>query len=208
MLIMWRTRLLALFSVLATGVMVAGAGEPADRDGDGILDAHEEVLGTDASFAETLATIVADGLEPQTRRKQDSYDPTKDFLGVEFAHVAEDRYLWRATFAEPPRLADTVFHLYVDADADQKTGRRGPPNGSFTGTDYMVSIVGGSAYCGHYDAEGNRTAGPPVSHVVHGKTLLVSADLKLGRDKQGVRFALYVLCHTTTQRGQRARMSD
>ena len=176
-----------------------------DADGDGLTDAQEEVLGANPQAAESLQVIIEDGLESEERRKAEGYDPTKDVLTIEFCHVAEDRYLWRATFAEAPRLEDTVLHLYVDADADDDTGRK---NG-MVGTEYMLSVVGGGATSGYYAPEGARSGGPGVAFVTAGNSLLMSADVELGRDEKGVRYALYVLCHTATRaRGERPGMSD
>ena len=193
---------------VAVGLTALAGEAPADRDGDGISDEHEEILGTDPDTPERLQLVLDDGLESAERRKQTSYDATKDFLKVECCHVAGDRYLWRATFATKPRLADTVFHLYVDADANAETGRKGPADAPSTGTEYMLSVVSGHGWSGYYHPDGTRTSGPLVSHVVQGNTLLMTADVNIGRDAQGVRYALYVLCHTTTHTGHSPRMSD
>ncbi len=204
------TGLLAVF-VFFLGVAATAAAEAptaADSDGDGISDRHEKTLGSDPHAADRFRVVFDDGIESDERRASDVYDATKDFTTIEFCHVAEDRYLWRATFAAEPRLDDTVFHLYVDADADAETGRKGSAGAASTGTEYMLSVVGARGTSGYYDPEGERTSGPPVTHVVAGNTLTVSADVDLGRDAAGVRCALYVLCHTTTKSGQRPYMSD
>ncbi|NQT51582.1 hypothetical protein HQ576_06010, partial [bacterium] len=107
-----------------------------------------------------------------------------------------------------PRPADTVLHLYVDADANPDTGRKGPKGGSFTGTEYMLTVAAGRGRTTHFTPDGHQSNGPPVTYVVHGNTLLLSADIALGRDAQGLRFGLYVLCHSTTESGQSPRMSD
>jgi len=206
---MVRQRFLSIVLVILAGSVGKAADENADTDADGIRDRHEEVLGTDASQSEVLRPVVEDGLETDTRRALETYDASKDFTQVECCHVADDRYLWRVTLAEKPRLEDTVLHLYVDADADEATGRKGPDGAASTGTEYMLSVVGARGTCGFYDAEGNRTNGPLVSHAVDGNRVLISADVDLGRDEQGIRYALYVLCHTvTTTPGESPRMSD
>ena len=110
--------------------------------------------------------------------------------------------------AAEPKLLDTVFHLYVDADADSSTGRKGDSKAASTGTEYMLTVAGGRGTSSYYDAEGNRTSGPLVTYVVQGKTLFISADVNLGRDEQGIRYALYVLCHSITGSGKQPPMSD
>ncbi len=198
-----------LLILLTLPLSAAAQDAQLDTDGDGIRDQHEELLGTDPGAADVFHPVRDDGLESEAARGRDTYDPSKDFTKIEFAHAGQDRYLWRATFAEPPKLADTVFHLYVDADADSTTGRKGAENASSTGTDYMLSVVADRATSSHYDAEGNRITGPPVTFAVDGNTLLVSADVDLGRDENGIRFDLYVLCHTVTSAsGEPVRMSD
>jgi hypothetical protein len=179
-----------------------------DTDGDGIRDEHELILGTDPNHADRLRTVIDEGQESAERRQSENYDATKDVAVVDFCHVGGDRYLWRTTLAEGPRLEDTVLHLYVDADADHATGRKGPEGAASTGTEYMLSVVGGQGRSTHYDRDGEYLPGPLVTFVVDGNSVLVSADVDLARDAQGAQFALYVLCHTTTSSGGSARMSD
>ena len=179
-----------------------------DADNDGLPDAIEEVLGTDPGLPEALQVVIEDGPESEERRLAAGYDPGKDILTVEFGHVAEDRYLWRVTFAGPPTPEDTVLHLYVDADADATTGREGPAAAGSSGTEYMLSVVGGSGTSGRYAKDGTREAGPPVSFAVAGNSLLISADVELARDERGASLALFVLCHTVTQAGARPAMED
>ncbi|MGC9318832.1 MAG: hypothetical protein ACP5KN_12445 [Armatimonadota bacterium] len=183
-------------------LVIAAPAWPQDADADGILDEHEEALGTNPELPEALQLVHDDGLESEERRQAEGYDPTKDVLTVEFCHVAEDRYLWRTTFVEPPRLENTVHHLYIDADADESTGREG------YGVEYMLSLAGGRPWSNHYTADGERSPGPLVSIATEGNRLLVSADCELGRDDNGVRFRMWVLCHTTTEAGEQPAMSD
>ncbi len=189
--------LLLVLAVLVTATPLLAA----DSDGDGISDAHEEALGTDPQFPERLIPVHEDGIEPEDARGE-GYDPSKDIVSVAFCHVAEDRYLWRTTFAAAPNLEDTVHHYYIDADANEDTGREG------YGVEYMLSIVGGGSTSGLYTPDGLRTPGPLVSFVVDGDSLLVSADCQLGRDDEGVNYRMYVLCHTTTGGEGRPAMSD
>ena len=157
--------------VVALAALICVPCLAQDTDGDGISDATEEILGTDPGFAEELLPVMDEGLESDERRAAEGYDATKDILTVEFCSVAENRCLWRVTFAAPPRLEDTVCHLYVNADEDETTGRQ-----NHRGTDYMLSVVGGSYNSGYYKPEGERVAGPPVYFATEGNALLICAD--------------------------------
>lgn len=185
---MKRVLLLATMALLTLALTPVFA---ADTDGDGLADDHEQILGTDPKLPETLVVVHEDGPTPEAQRGA-GYDPTKDVISVEFGHVAEDRYLWRTTFAAPPRLEDTVHHYYIDADNNPDTGREG------YGVEYMLSVVSGAGASGYYAPDGTRGAGPNVNFVVDGNSLLVSADCELGRNEKGITFTMWVLCHTAT----------
>jgi hypothetical protein len=149
-------------------------------------------------------TVVYDGGGvSEAARQREGYDPTKDVVRVELAHVAEDRYVWRTTLAAPPRLDDTVHHIYVDADADSQTGREG------YGVEYMLTVAAAAGRATRYEPDGRLGTGPSVRFAVDGNTLLTSADVDLDADAAGARFRMWVLCHTTTSAQQpRAAMSS
>ncbi len=160
-----------------------------DTDGDGIPDEVERILGTDPSYAQALHVIYDAGEMPEQQRDE-AYDPGKDIVRMEFAHVAEDRFLWRTTFAAEPNLDDTVHHIYLDTDIDETTGRED------MGCEYMLSMSGESARARHFLPDGTEQAGPPVRMAVVGNSLYKSADLDLESDEAGVRFRIWVLAQT------------
>lgn len=193
---------------LSLPLAVAAAKTPTDTDHDGIPDQQERVLGTDPRHPERLRVVLRDGPEPQSRR-QAGYDPTKDVVQVECAHVGDDRTLWKVTLAAPPKLANTVLHLYVDADADPTTGRKGSKGSPVTGTDYMLSVIGGRASSTHYLPDGSTDTGPVPTYAVVGNCVLLTADLPLSHRAGSLRYGLYVLCHTLPDpKTKKAAMTD
>ena len=192
-------RWFATIGMLMSMVMFAAAVEStADRDGDGIADAAEETLGTDPASPDVFRVIQEKAPRSPDKAKGKNYDAGKEVTRVEFCHVGSDRCLWRVTFVGPTRADNMVLHLYVDADGNEATGRKGAEGSPSTGTEYMLSAVGGQGHSTHYSPDGKTIAGPEVRFVVLGNTLLLSADVDLRRDAQGIGFGLYVLCHTQT----------
>ncbi|MEN6403785.1 MAG: hypothetical protein ABFD94_17720 [Armatimonadia bacterium] len=186
-------RVFLLFAAIIVAIGLLTPAFAADTDGDAITDEHEQALGTDPKLPEKLVTVSEPGAVPEGKRGP-GYDATKDVVRVEFGHVAKDRYLFRTTFAAPPRLEDTVHHYYIDADNNPKTGREG------RGVEYMLSLVGGSSTSTFYNPDGSSGSGPGVNFVTEGNSLLVTADLQLGHNEQGAIFSMYVLCHTATEK--------
>ncbi|MGE5532374.1 MAG: hypothetical protein ACM3VW_09685, partial [Bacteroidota bacterium] len=185
-----RVLLLAALTLLVCSLTPAIA---ADTDNDGISDQNEQFLGTDPKLPETLVVVNESGAVPENKRGA-GYDATKDVVRIEFCHVAEDRYLWRTTFAAPPKLENTVHHYYIDADNDPKTGRPG------YGVEYMLSVVSGGSTSTSYAPDGTSSTGPAVNFAVEGNTLLVTADCKLGRDERGITYSMRGLCHTAVEK--------
>lgn len=179
-----------------------------DQDTDGLTDAQETVLGTDPARAENVQVVIEDGVESEARRAAEGYDAGKDVVTVAIGHVGGDRYLWRVTFAGPPHLETTVFHLYLDADADESTGRKGDPGGAITGTDYMLTIVGGTASPTRFAADGSRLPAPSLSFVVDGNDLWLTADVAIVTAGDRARCAMFVLCHDRVAAGERPKMED
>ncbi len=191
-------------ALAAATALIFAASTPlmaVDTDGDGIPDEIEEMLGTDPEYPETLHVVYDAGPIPEDERGEHYY-PGKDIVTVEFGHVAEDRYIWRTTFAGEPDLDDTVFHIYIDADEDPDTGREG------YGVEYMLSHSRGTPRSTGYAPDGERVDGPRYAFALHENQLMVTADLELGRDEDGARFRMRVLCHSaTTDEHPQARMS-
>ena len=192
------SRLVALVVIM---LVVAPNARSQDKDADGLTDEQEKVLGSHVDKPEQFKLIAENPVRPEKNRRP-TYDGSKDLVKVEFCHVGEDRYLWRVTMAEAPNLKDTVLHLYLDADSDKTTGRKD------RGNEYMASVVGGKGQCLQYAPDGKLSTGPKVVYVVQGNAVIMSSDVKLGRDDKGIRYSIDVLCHNIAKPGEKTKMSD
>lgn len=122
--------LVAWIAVLISAVVGQGTAVGQDADGDGLPDDVEMKLGTDKDFAEKLVTL---GRYPAGAKEH----PKLDVVRVDFAGVADERWLWKIHFAEPYTFDNSSLIVYLDSDNDPATGRAG------MGCELMLSHNGG-----------------------------------------------------------------
>ncbi|MFW6156663.1 MAG: hypothetical protein ACOC7J_05035, partial [Armatimonadota bacterium] len=92
--------------------------------------------------------------------------------------LAQGRSAFRFQFPRPYVEENTTFHLYVDADVDENTGRKDHREG----VDFMFTVSGGRASLRAFDAEGNATSASPRM-VLAGDMLYLSADMPLTQEE-------------------------
>ena len=90
-----------------------------DSDGDGLSDEVEKKLGTPADNAAEFHSVY------KFKLTANPVHMPKKLKEISIAHIAEDRFLWKAEFLDAPNTKELVWHCYVDADADTETGRKG-----------------------------------------------------------------------------------
>ncbi|MCE5216410.1 hypothetical protein LLH03_05175, partial [bacterium] len=162
-----------------------------DADGDGLDAQTEEVLGTDPNFAETLDVIATDKTKEQGDRVGvDNYAPGLDVTAVALGNVAGNRWLWRIDFAQPVLTSNLGLIVYLQADNDEKTGRK-----DARGIDYMLGWRGGSASVRCFAADGKETPRTAQAAVV-GNHLYLCADLDLMQSEGKTLGSAWVLVET------------
>ncbi|MBM4085514.1 MAG: hypothetical protein FJ272_12045, partial [Planctomycetes bacterium] len=160
------------------GLTPSAAGK--DSDGDGIPDSIEELLGTNGNFAEPLELVHDDKLlaDGDKAVNKANYSAERDISKFYFGNVAEDRYLWCIEFGGDYPRANSNFILYLDADNDEKTGRKaGAP-----GTDYMLGLSEGGAGGTAFAPNGDTVPLPSHRAAIVGKRLYLCADLPLRQE--------------------------
>ncbi|MGD9497084.1 MAG: hypothetical protein AB7Y46_12375, partial [Armatimonadota bacterium] len=160
------------FATIAAILVVApGLAWAQDTDGDGLSDALEKQLLTDAGFPETLEVVAELQTYEPTPERPARYDLTR----VRFGNVARGRWLWAIEFAEPYTFDNASLILYVDADNDPSTGREG------MGCETTYGHSRGLPTQMFYLAEDRRRDFPPPRVALEDGVLYICADLPLNQ---------------------------
>ncbi|MGI5819102.1 MAG: hypothetical protein ACOX9R_13515 [Armatimonadota bacterium] len=183
-------RFIVMIAALALVAAPSFAQQP-DTDGDGIPDAVEYELGSDPDRAEQFVLQHRDGvIGEDDETVSERHEVAPDFVEIHLANVAQDRWLWKITFADD-YVADTnTFILYVDVDGDPETGRQDA--GWVRGTDLMFTQKDGQFSLARH-TEGMHPGEPRMAIV--GDAIYICADLPLGEGPGEPRFR--VLSHVS-----------
>lgn len=160
-----------------------------DKDNDGIPDEVEMRLGMDPETSDELVLIcddksTAEGDKTIGPKQDKAFDVTKIYFGS----AAEDRYVWRLDFAQPPVLSqDIALILYLDADNNPETGRK--DSAWAKGVDVMLRP--GSLSTFEYDTHAEPK--PWTTYVVDGNHLYMVADLRLHQEGGKSVYRAYLL---------------
>ncbi|MDD4869692.1 MAG: hypothetical protein PHR77_03965 [Kiritimatiellae bacterium] len=149
-----------------------------DSDNDGLPDGIEERLGTDPKAPEQLA-VIFDALQAkdaESRKKKFSKIPERAISRILFGNVAGDRFLWCIEFGADYPEAKSNFILYVDADNDSKTGRKG------MGVEYMLGMHDGSSGTTAFAPDGQNISSSSTRAAIVGKRLYLCADVSLKQE--------------------------
>jgi len=166
-----------------------------DRDGDGISDEIEAVLGMDPERAEALHLVHDDKSADQGDRMHRTWKLAPDITQIRFGNVAQDRWVWRIDFAQEFLSQRARVMLYLDADNNRETGRRsGAP-----GTDVRLICEHGALSTAIRNAD-VLTRRRSLRGFVDGKTVWFSMDLVINHNENGqAQCRGYILCQLIDQ---------
>ncbi len=151
-----------------------------DRDGDGIPDEGELIMGMDPDRPDTMHLVY---------ENEDAHEQAEELVDgrrrpvmhrVYFGNVAQDRWVWRVDFTHDWLEMNAQVMLYIDADYDAETGR---PLGE-GGADVRL-IARGSSYevvINNADVVGRDRS---ARGYVDGKTVYLSMDKTLNHTEEG-----------------------
>jgi len=179
--------------IIAAALLLAVPSLAQDSDADGIPDAVEFDLGSDPDGAEEFALLFHDGtIGDDDESVSGEHEQAPDFIDVFLANVAQDRWLWKITFAADYVGDGNTFILYLDVDRNLASGRQ--DNDSVRGTDLMYTQQNGGFSLAEH-TEGLR--GEPLRMAIVGDAIYICADIPLGEKQAEGQVRFKVLSHVS-----------
>ena len=179
--------------ILLALVLPAPGALAQDRDGDGIPDDIEVLLGTNPDLDEGLQLVIDDKTRGQGDQNIGRGPDAPDIDQVFFAHVGGDRFVWKITFAEDYPESGAIFHLYTDLDDDRATGRQDAD--WVRGVDVMYSFVDARNDPRILNPAVRANPAIPVRGIVRGNAIYVSDDINVNVQDGHTHFRMYLLSH-------------
>lgn len=123
----------------------------------------------------------ADRQERQVQEQERLHPELNAVRAIWHFPLARDRGVFKFEFTRPIRKGGNVFHVYVKADGDEKTGRR--HEGVHNGVDYMFTVIDGepdhaSTRLDVFESDGRARRGA-CNIVIRGETLYLAAEIAL-----------------------------
>ncbi len=171
----------ALAALLAFALITPATAQ--DADGDRIPDDVEEMLATDAQFAEELELVAESPAKPELTGD----DARFNIRRVYFGNVAQGRWLWRIEFEIPYNFDNDSIIVYVDSDNDPTTGR--PGMGCETTYGHSSGSPSQMYYLGPERAD---EFAPPRVALADG-ALYICADFPLNQEDGRSKFRMTIL---------------
>ncbi len=167
--------------------VIAPAQEPGETvPADDLTTALRNVLGADQD-ADYHWTLI--GVDERAGERAEEHPRLNPPLRVWHAPLARGRSAFKFEFPRDYVEENTTFHLYVDGDADEATGRKE----GHEGTDFMFTVSGGKASLRVFAADGSTTS-TSARMVLEGDVLYISADMALKQEDEATVFE----CWTTS----------
>ncbi|MFP4249490.1 MAG: PKD domain-containing protein [Armatimonadota bacterium] len=168
-------QMLILVALLSAGTVAVPQEPGTTTEADDLTTGARMVLGADED-ADYQWTLV--GADEHAAERAEEHPRLNPPSRVWHAPLAQGRSAFKFEFPRDYVTENTTFHLYLDADADETTGRQD----SHEGTDFMFTVSsGGQAGLRVFNPDGSATSASPRI-VLEGNLLYLSADMPLKQE--------------------------
>ena len=134
----WPALFAAVAVLLASGAAGAAQEIAQTMPADDLPDEFRILLGTDSGH-DCRWTLI--GKNDKAQEQERLHPELNAVRAIWHFPLARDRGVFKFEFTRPIRKGGNVFHVYVKADGDEKTGRR--HEGVHNGVDYMFTVIDG-----------------------------------------------------------------
>lgn len=174
----WAVVFAAVAVLLAPGAAGAAQETAQTMPADDLPDEFRILLGTDSAHDYRWTLI---GKNEKAQEHERLHAELNAVRAIWHFPLARDRGVFKFEFTRPIRKGGNVFHVYVKADGDEKTGRK--HEGVHNGVDYMFTVIDGdpdhaSTRLDVFEPDGRARRGA-CNIVIRGETLYLAAEMAL-----------------------------
>ena len=177
----------------------ACAAAAKDTDRDRIPDSVEKKVGSPVRVKQKFVLVATSPNRRDTAEQAKRNAP--DIIRFQACHVAEQRMLFKVTFARKPNLVGAHFIIYADMDNNPATGRK---DTSHQGVDVMLVLSGDNLTMAHRNRAYTKH-NTWSSCALHDRVLYIGLDAPLAPKGGTIPIGLHLLSQRRGGKGDAIR---